>query len=236
MKSCYIYGAHVKTGYLKPYNTFKDLYCEGLPRKQKGIQFLVQSGKKLQQYTGDIFDDIGFNRDLSISCEIHFGNPKMSLEPRASDPNTIQQIYTESYDRCVLMNDEVMWQWKTGSPLYYRFESPTEALAFYEYIFAGISLPIRKTKVARSYQVGDYIQLKKDFHAESELSPGFTFEAGMICRVYNSGKDWIMVSPIDGVTAIRIPGTGGSKMLLGFSKIPLKVITKSSFENWAHQL
>lgn len=236
MKNCYIYDAHVKTGYLKSYNSFKDLYGEGLPRKQKGIEFLVESGKKLQQSSGDIFDDIGFNRELSQSCEIHFGNPKMSLEPRASDPNSIQQIFTESYDRCVLMNDEVMWQWKTGSPLYYRFESSSEALAFYEYIFAGISLQIRKSKITKPYQVGDYIQFTKDFFAESELSPGFTYKTDMICRVYHSGKDWIMVSPIDGLTAIRMPGTGGSKMLLGFSKIPLDVITKSSFENWLHQL
>lgn len=226
----------MKTGYLKSYNSFKDLYSEGLPRKQKGIEFLVKSGKKLQQYSEDIFDDIGFNRELSQSCEIHFGNPKMSLEPRASDPNSIQQIFTESYDRCVLMNDEVMWQWKTGSPLYYRFESSSEALAFYEYIFNGISLPIRKSKITKPYQVGDYIQFTKDFFAESELSPGFTYKTGMICRVYHSGKDWIMVSPIDGSTAIRMPGTGGSKMLLGFSKIPLEVITKSSFKEWSYQL
>lgn len=238
MKNCYIYGAHVKTGYYKPYKSFKDLYQDGLPRKKKGIEFLVKSGKYIQPYLGDIYDDIGFNRELSQSCEIHFGYPRMGLETRASDPNNIQQILTQSYDRVVLMNDEVLWQWKTGSVLYYRFENDSETLSFFKYIFDGlidVSKYIRKSKTNNPYQVGDYIQFTKDFYAESELSPGFTYKTGMICRVYHSEKDWIMVSPIDGVTAIRMPGTGGSKMLLGFSKIPLDVITKSTATQWICQ-
>lgn len=220
-------------GYLKPYTSFKDLYSEGLPRKQKGIEFLVKSGKNPKPHTGKIYDDIGFSRDLAVSNEINFGNPKMSIEPRATDPNTVNQVFTQSYDRVVLMNDEVLWQWKTGSVLYYRFESSIEAEKFFKFCMGGNDFSyIRHNKIKTPYQVGDYFQLTEDFTAGSDMAPEFPFQKGMVLRVYAAGNNWVMPSAVDRMTAIRIPNTGGAKMLFGMGKIPLDKIQKSTFKKW----
>lgn len=232
-KKVYIYGAHIKDGYLKDYESFSDLNTDGLVKKKKGIEFLVQTAKKPKINTGEIFDDIGFPRQLKTSAEIQFGNPRPDFNSRFIDIDHCTPISNDSYDRLVLMNDEVLWQWKTGSVLYYRFESTTEAEKFFRYCLGGNDFSyIRRNKIKTPYQVGDYFQLTEDVTTGSKHSEEFPFQKDTILRVYAAGDDWVIPSPVDRMTAIRIPGTGGAKMLFGMGKIPLNKIKKSNFKNW----
>lgn len=253
VKQCYISGAHVKVGYLKSYSSFEDLFQEGMPKKHAGIEFLVcnaaSSLPAVHPFQGTVRDDIGFRRHLLSSAEIHFGSPRKRRVMQFDDLYDSWEKVIDSFDRLLLMNDEVVWQWKTGSPLCYRFESCLESEHFFFYLLekAGIQAldGIQEVKVRREeerrkgcYEVGDYVKFTEDFLDVSTLESGFQWHAGDVIRVYNAGTSpeeegsWVQASGVDDVTQFRIPGSGGAKMLCAIGKIPAAVLEPSSWGEW----
>ena len=144
----------------------------------------------------------------------------------------------------MLMNDEVMWQWKTGSDLVYRFDDMLEALCFYEWVLDGLAGDVKAHLVQKEpitkFCVGDRVELLEDIEFslscdlddESRMlhlsyacgldSPLYgklpevvKLSKGEVVRVFDVDTDGFAISPIDGVTAFRVPGTGGAKIVVG---------------------
>ena len=214
MKNCYIYGSHVKVGYTKKYSTFSDLYHEGMSRSKTGIEYLVSKSKK-PVYNSEIpIDDIGFRRNLNLFSEYHFGNPYNHL------------VLGITYHKLTLMNDEVVWRWKTGSVLCYRFENRTESLKFFEHCLATINIfkpKIRKIETLFQYEIGDNFQLLDDITVPFY---NYTYHKGEIFRVYDCDNSYVIPTGEDNKTLIRIPNTGGAKNWIGYCKIPLNLTRK----------
>ena len=248
VKQCYISGAHVKVGYLKSYSSFEDLFHEGMPKKRTGIEFLVCNAASsflpaVHSFQGTVRDDIGFRRHLLSSAEIHFGSPRKRRVMQFDDLYDSWEKVIDSFDRLLLMNDEVVWQWKTGSPLCYRFESCLESEHFFSYLLekAGIrGVNVRREERRKGcYEVGDYVKFAEDFLDVSTLENGFQWHAGDVVRVYNAGislleedEAWVQASGVDDLTQFRIPGSGGAKMLCAIGKIPAAVLESSSWREW----
>jgi hypothetical protein len=113
------------------------------------------------------------------------------------------------------MNDEIMWQFRTGSVLYYRFDDIKTAKEYYIHLLqsVGIDPEIRWHEKTTKFGVGDIVRLNKDINK--------FYKSGDIVRVYACNDDAFVITPTDGITLIRIPNTGGAKDWLGYEWIPI---------------
>lgn len=237
-KKVCIYGAHVKCEYVKSYVKLEDIAHEGMRRSNEGIWDLVHSSSKMlfkrvqeEDCLKHVPYDLG-RRNLNCFAEVRRGKPKFRGIPGL--------VGYPLYDRLILMNDEVMWQWKTGSDLVYRFESIAEAKRFWKWTLDGIVDSDEVFNVPEDdeslngciFNIGDRVKLledvtffKKDLDAESamlsnvgkmqHLPDEVILKKNMIVRVHDVQGDRFTVSPIDGLTAFRVPGTGGAKVVYG---------------------
>lgn len=237
-KDVYIYGAHVKQGYAAKYDSFEDLLHEGQGKSKTSIFELVHS-KPTQKFTEcfePLVDDMGFVRALNSFGEYRRGKqhnlklklPK-NLEPqlRISAERMANELSKTRFDRICLMNDEVMWQARTGSPLTYRFGSLTEAEKYFRWMLSDIvsNIVVNKANTTFKFKIGDKVLLLEDFTVKPSLQNGmnsWTYKAGEPLRVYNFSTELDAIVPAgkDGKTLIRLPGTGGEKAFIGYGWIP----------------
>ena len=241
MKEVYIYGAHVKVGYSKKYSAFEDIAHEGMSKGKIGIWDLVHDKpkQKFEWVDDSALKHVPYgmgDRTLARCAECRRGKPKFRGIPGI--------VGYELWDRLMLMNDEVMWQWKTGSDLVYRFDDMLEALCFYEWVLDGLAGDVKAHLVQKEpitkFCVGDRVELLEDIEFslscdlddESKMlhlsyacgldSPLYgklpevvKLSKGEVVRVFDIDMDGFSISPIDGVTAFRVPGTGGAKIVVG---------------------
>ena len=232
MKEVYIYGAHVKVGYSKQYSAFEDIAHEGMSKGKTGIWDLVHDKPKQKFEWADdgALSHVPYgmgDRTLARCAECRRGKPKFRGIPGI--------VGYELWDRLMLMNDEVMWQWKTGSDLVYRFDDMLEALCFYEWVLDGLAGDVKAHLVQKEpitkFCVGDRVELLedvvftwKDLDNESKmlalrlnLPKEIVLKKGTVVRVFDVCSKGFSISPIDGVTAFRVPRTGGAKAAYGTS-------------------
>lgn len=139
--------------------------------------------------------------------------------------------------RTALANDEVLWQWRTGSVLAFRFESLRESRAFWNYIFPNIEESSISTKEVTGLIVGDRVRFKMDVAVSqpsvfefldfsSSQHPSWRFEKDHEVRVADVSEDgkFFIATPVDGHDAIRIPGTGGAKLIKSFGWISSEAV------------
>lgn len=237
-KDVYIYGAHVKQGYTVKYDSFEELLHEGQGRSKTSIFELVHS-KPSQHFTEcfePLVDDIGFVRPLNAFAEYRRGKQhKLKLEISDKlDPsfkqtlkNALEALNKTRFDRLCLMNDEVMWQARTGSPLTYRFGSIAEAEKYFRWVLSDVvsNAVVHKADTTARFKIGDKVLLLEDFTVKPSLQNGmnsWTYKAGEPLRVYDFSieHDAIVPSGKDGSTLIRIPNSGGAKQFIGYGWIP----------------
>ena len=228
MKQVYIYGAHVKEAYIKPYESFSDIAHEGMSRSHEGILDLVnQKTNQPFEYVSDGLKNVPYvgSRYLNNYSEYQRGKPKFR--------GILGLVGFELHDRIMLMNDEVTWQWKTGSDLTYRFESISEAEDFFKWVLKSRLSEVKIISAEKpahfKFKVGDRVKLlsditftEDDLDIESRMfSFGLNFpsevlfKTGEEVRVFDVCADGFSISPIDKRTAFRIPGTGGGKAIIG---------------------
>lgn len=133
------------------------------------------------------------------------------------------------------MNDEVLWQWRTGSVLTYRFLDFQESQSFYEFLFeeklgedAGVEKEVLEYQ--DELKVGDWIRFKRDVVAGPCVAGNWRWSKGELGRVYDVSPDgkMLVVSGEDGKTYLKIPKTGGSKLWISYSWIPSSEVEKLS--------
>ena len=237
MKEVYIYGAHVKVGYSKKYSAFEDIAHEGMSKGKTGIWDLVHDKpkQKFEWVDDGTLSHVPYgmgDRTLARCAECRRGKPKFRGIPGI--------VGYELWDRLMLMNDEVMWQWKTGSDLVYRFDDMLEALCFYEWVLDGLAGDVKAHLVQKElitkFCVGDRVELLEDIEfslscdlddesrmlhlsyacgLNGKLPEVVKLSKGEVVRVFDVDMDGFSISPIDGVTAFRVPGTGGAKIVVG---------------------
>ena len=125
----YIYGAHVKEGYSKSYSHFEEIAHEGMCKTSKGILDLVNDKPTCMfEFVENCLKHVPYvgQRTLNVYSEYRRGKSKFRGIPNV--------VGYELWDRLMLMNDEVTWQWRTGSDLTYRFETISEAKEFFTWI------------------------------------------------------------------------------------------------------
>ena len=229
-KIAHIHGAHVKHEFDFAYSKFSDLDEVGQPRKKAGIYKIVheQPAKQFVRHLGSVYGIIDQQLNWTSYTEYRRGNSR-----KFRGIPGLAGVWI--YDRLVLMNDEVLWQWKTGSDLTYRFESCAEAEAFYRYCLAdktNDNIAVSHQPQPFAFNVGDAVRLTQDVLLvtdleESEqlfvglrgmdLPSSVLFKSGEIVRVFQTAADGFYISPIDNRTAFRIPKTGGAKIFIGLN-------------------
>lgn len=139
----------------------------------------------------------------------------------------LNEINKTRFDRICLMNDEVMWQARTGSPLTYRFGSLAEAEKYFRWVLSDVvsNVVVHKADTTFKFKVGDKVLLLEDFKVRPTAWNGWntwTYKAGEPLRVYDFSieHDAIVPSGKDGKTLLRIPKTGGAKQFIGYGWIP----------------
>ena len=229
MKEVYIYGAHVKVGYSKKYSAFEDIAHEGMSKGKTGIWDLVHDKpkQKFEWVDDGALKHVPYgmgDRTLARCAECRRGKPKFRGIPGI--------VGYELWDRLMLMNDEVTWQWRTGSDLTYRFETIAEAKDFFTWILMHRINEVKTCSADAGnfrYRVGDRVRLLddvaftwNDLDCESKmLAFGMTLpkevvlKKGTVVRVFDVDADGLAISPIDNVTAFRVPRTGGAKVVYG---------------------
>ena len=156
----YIYGAHVKEGYSKSYSHFEEIAHEGMSKNGKGILDLVNDKLSCKfQFVEDCLKHVPYvgQRALNNYSEYRRGKPKFRGIPNV--------VGYELWDRLMLMNDEVTWQWRTGSDLTYRFETIAEAEKFFTWILKQRIDEIKIYSMDNDnfrYKIGDRVRLLDD--------------------------------------------------------------------------
>lgn len=196
MKKIYIYGAHVKLGYDIEVEDFSDISGK-VKSKAQDISKLIVGHKWRHR------PDLPADECNARECRL------LQWSEHVSGTASKRGIYC----RVALMNDEVLWQWRTGSVLTYRFESMKDSLAYYRTLFPDCNISIASR--TGEYEVGDVVKLLADV-----TSPfGYTYHAGEELRVYDVQNGKIVPTGVDGKTYLRVPGTGGSKIHIGYCLI-----------------
>ena len=223
----YIYGAHVKEGYSKSYSNFEEIAHEGMCKTSKGILDLVNDKPTCMfEFVENCLKHVPYvgQRTLNVYSEYRRGKSKFRGIPNV--------VGYELWDRLMLMNDEVTWQWRTGSDLTYRFETIAEAKEFFTWILMHRVDEVKTCSADADnfrYRVGDRVRLLddvvftwNDLDCESKmLAFGMTLpkevvlKKGTVVRVFDVDADGLAISPIDNVTAFRVPRTGGAKVVYG---------------------
>ena len=220
MKTVHVQGAHVRKEHDFKYETFADL--EKLPKSQQ-IAELVKCHRWQDSDTSD------FPRN---DCNL----PRLGgLVQWAEKTCGSRHPSSGTICRIALANDEVLWQWRTGSVLVYRFESLAEAENFYKLLFGAEANISRKavdsllvgSKVKFKEPVGIVNPLGKLSAALGYFAPSnWVVPKDYVARVYDVSPDGkqFMVTGVDGFDLIRIPRSGGAKMFLSIGWIPTAAV------------
>jgi len=201
----YIYGAHVRCGYWIEADSIADIKSK-LQRPGHDIKKLKDSRKHWVEQVSELPKDECSARQCGLLqwCEWRSGTPSK------------RGIFC----RVALMNDEVLWQCRTGSVLTYRFESLADSQRFFISLFPDSH--VQTAARSRQYEVGDIVKVTCDVKIVEPC--GYIYKAGSEFRVYDFIDGCVVPSGIDGVTYIRIPNSGGSKAHIGYGLIPTKHI------------
>ena len=223
LKKLHIQGAHVRKEYDFEYETFADL--DKLPKAQNIIN-LAKCHRWKPSYTVDVGafprNDCGMWRSGGL---VQWGE----LVCGSRHP------LSETICRVALANDEVLWQWRTGSVLVYRLESLAEAENLYKLLF-GADVEIFRHK-ENGLLVGSKVKFKETFgilNPLGKLTDSFGYftttdwvvPKDYVARVYDVSSDgkYFMVTGVDGFDLIRVPNSGGAKMFLSVGWIPIDVV------------
>ena len=221
-KTLHIQGAHVKKEYDYKYESFDDLLK--LPKSQCIISLVKGHKWKHSDVTDYPRNDLGLWRSGGLVqwAERTCG----SLHPVSG-----------TVCRIALANDEVLWQWRTGSVLVYRFESLKEARDFYKLLFGeDVAIFIKQDD---GIIVGDKVKFKRDVVVTNPIASWSSIFGYLSSDVWNFYKDYVVrvadvsrdgksfvATGVDGYDLIKIPRSGGAKMLKSYGWIPVEYIEK----------
>lgn len=176
----YIYGSHIKLGFVHEFSSFAEIDTMKWQHKGWNIFELMHSKKSQPffEYKGEILDDVNILRKVrNLSCYSEYRRGKankLKVDPSLFKlfgtefagfiEDTVENLNSTRFDRIVLMNDEVMWQYRTGSVLYYRFESIEIAKLYYVHLLKSVNVvpTIHFNENLEKFNVGDKVQLKVD--------------------------------------------------------------------------
>lgn len=220
LKKLHIQGAHVRKEHDFEYESFADL--DKLPKAQN----IVSLAKCHRWKASEI---VGFPRN---DCGMHRSGGLVQWAEKVCGS---RHPFTDQICRVALANDEVLWQWRTGSVLVYRLESLAEAERLYKLLF-GAEAEISR-KESKGLLVGSKVRFKEPFGIINPLgkltdSLGYFIASDWVvpkdyvARVYDVSPDGkhFMVTGVDGFDLVRVPGSGGAKMFLSAGWIPIDAV------------
>lgn len=119
----------------------------------------------------------------------------------------------------MLMNDEVGFQWSTGSYVAYRFYDKTLAREFWK-LLAPEWTEVKTASKQFKLDVGDEVELLEDFQVcDVQI---WNYKRGSILRVYDINETKFVPAPIPNETLLKVPGTKWSWNWPGYGWIPLE--------------
>jgi len=217
LKKLHIQGAHVRKEYDFEYESFADL--DKLPKAQNIINLA-----KCHRWKDSEIIDLPRN-----DCGMWRSGGLVQWAEKVCGS---RHPFSGQTCRTTLANDEVLWQWRTGSVLVYRFESLIEAENFYKLLFGDVVEISRKE--VKGLLVGSKVKFKETFGIVNPLgrltdsfgyftTSSWTIPKGYVARVYDVSQDgkYFMVTGVDGYDLIRVPNSGGAKMFLSVGWIPV---------------
>lgn len=220
LKKLHIQGAHVRKEYDFEYESFADL--DKLPKTQNIINLAKCHRWKDSEIAGLPRNDCGMWR-------------AGGLVQWAEKVCGSRHPFTGQICRVTLANDEVLWQWRTGSVLVYRLESLAEAENLYKLLF-GADVDISRKEV-KGLLVGSKVRFKESFGIVNPIgkmtdslgyftTTNWVVPKDYVARVYDVSPDgkYFMVTGVDGYDLIRVPNSGGAKMFLSVGWIRTDVV------------
>lgn len=214
----WIYGHHVKPQWTAEFSSLEELAKSNagrLPEMIAGRSFVLGSEKKTakrwkvsSELPHDDFMDFRDGKSLRKCGLTQWCHLKSKLEGRCS--------------RAMLMNDEIAFQWSTGSYVAWRLWDKKLARDLWTMLATGV--PGAEVKTAEKkfmWDVGDRVQLVRDFTAAG-MAGSVSFKRGKILRVYDISEKSFVPAPVQGETLLKIPGTKWAWAWLGYAEIPLE--------------
>lgn len=214
----WIYGHHIKPQWLETSS------LEDLARRNLGSLPKLISGKKTWKICQG--DDAVPTDDFTIDVEVQdiFGKTACVVSKPLRTCGLTQFAHLKidplksRTSRCMLMNDEVAFQFSTGSYVAYRLETKKLALDFWKMLVPELISNARFEPKKFSLDVGDQIELLEDVLVDRCI-----YRRGDVLRVYDINQDSFVPAPILGKTLLKIPGTRWAHEWIGYGWIPLKL-------------
>jgi len=243
----WIYGHHVKPQW-QEFSSLDELASRNIGQLPELIAGKDLSNKEKKRWKSsyempaDDFKD--FNQDLSFLNSSSSFTGDFSLDELlwqvAEEINEKSKVFSEKTalrkckltqwshlktkldgrcSRCMLMNDEVGFQWSTGSYVAYRFNDKTLARDFWKLLAPSWSEIEIATKQFK-WDVGDEVELLDSVEVDDVQL--WRYQKGDILRVYDINDEAFVPAPIPGKTLLRAPGTRWGWNWLGYGWIPLE--------------
>lgn len=243
----WIYGHHIKPQW-QEFTSLKELSARNVGRLPELIAGKNLSSKSSKQWKpsdeipADDFKD--FNQGLEILDGCSAFNGKFSLDTLlwqvAEEIEKKSKVFSPSYalrkcgltqwchlktklagrsSRCMLMNDEIGFQWSTGSYVAYRFYDKTLAREFWKLLapeWAEVKIASKQFRL----DVGDEVEMLEDFQVVDVQR--WTYKRGSRLRVYDINETKFVPAPIPNETLLKVPGTKWSWDWPGYGWIPLE--------------
>lgn len=245
----WIYGHHIKPQW-QEFTSLKELAARNVGRLPELIAGKNLSSKSSKQWKlsaeipADDFKD--FNQDLKFLDGCNAFNGDFSLDTllwqAAEEIGKKSKVFSPSYalrkcgltqwshlktklagkcSRCMLMNDEVGFQWSTGSYVAYRFYDKTLAREFWK-LLTPSSAEVKVAPKQFKLDVGDEVELLEDFQVcDVQI---WNYKRGSILRVYDVNETKFVPAPIPNETLLKVPGTKWSWDWPGYGWIPLEKV------------
>ena len=201
-RTVYIYGSHI-AAYSKEFTDLTELDAEeGIKKVGKSLYKLVQSKKSWK-----LNEEISETNQPKDEC---YGNVRTSNCLNIySECRTGRDLQT----RLALMQDEVLFQYATGSIIVFRFDNVKDSVDYYEHL---LDEKVDKVKIfvkddIFKLSVGDIVEFKKSY----VTAYNYEFQVGDKVRVFACFDDCFIPTCEEGKNLVRIPNSGGAKLWLG---------------------
>lgn len=240
MDNVYIYGHHIKPQHFS-YSSLDELVARNLGRLPELIAGKIpgetkKQWKSVDEIPADDFRD--FNASVKLDLASFLGQSgQLDLDAvaawviaSASKATPLRKCGLTQWchlksklsgrcSRCMLMNDEVGFQWSTGSYVAYRFFSKDTARAFWMKL-APAWTEVKTAPKKFAWDVGDEVKLLDDVVVSDVRE--WKYKRGEVLRVYDINEHAFVPAPIPGETLTRVPGTKWSWDWVGYGWIPLE--------------
>lgn len=246
MHKVWIYGHHIKPHWYR-FSSLQELVNKNIGRLPELIA--GKKGEKMRklwklssEIPADDFKD--FNQQLKMDLLGNDSSGKFSLDSllvQVSEMARRSKIFSpdsalrkcpltqwshlktkldgQRCSRCMLMNDEVGFQWSTGSYVAYRFFDKTLARDFWK-ILAPVWALVKTAPKKFKWDVGDEVELLDEVSV-NDVSR-WDYKRGSILRIYDINDQAFVPAPIPNETLLKVEGTKWTWTWRGYGWIPLE--------------